>query len=103
MYFGIMFIYDLIERNITASTLNDLLQRQVQNQHNLTQKDYLNIPLVTRNYLYSNPFLFMCRNFNEVSTIYHECNNRKQFKLAIENLPDMHFNSDNSVNKKEMK
>lgn len=88
---GILFIYDLIERNIVAPTLNDRIELRQSNNHNLRHRDFINIPLVTRSYLFNNPFLTMCRNFNKISEIYLSSMNRIDFKQKIEKLSNDFF------------
>lgn len=87
-----MFIYDLLENNIETATLKDYIKIREPSSHNLRHINMIDMPLVTRNYLYNNPFLTMCRNFNKISDIYLLNNyNRKQFKKRIEDLNDAIF------------
>lgn len=87
---GILFIYDLIENNIIAPTLNNLITRRT-STYALRRNEYINMPLVTRGYLFNNPFLTMCRNFNKISNIYLDSSSRNEFKSVIESLPDSFF------------
>lgn len=87
---GILFIYDLIENNIIAPTLNNLITRRT-STYALRRNEFINIPLVTRGYLFNNPFLTMCRNFNKICNIYLDSSSRNEFKSVIESLPDSFF------------
>lgn len=74
---GIMFIYDLITRNIESSTLNNLIQLNENQRYSLRNTEIIKIPTVNSNYLYNNPFRVMCRNFNKVGDIFKENDSRK--------------------------
>lgn len=90
---GILFIYDLIERNIVASTLNQRIEIRQQNAYNFRNSSLtlINIPNVNKDYLFNNPFFIICRYFNKVSDAYVSSVSRNDFKRKIESLPDNYF------------
>lgn len=88
---GIFFLYDLIENNLVTSSLNDRIQFRDNLNYNTRNKDLINIPIVTKNYLYNNPFLVMCRNFNKIGDIFLSSQSRLEFIAKVKNVPDELF------------
>lgn len=89
---GILFVYDLIERNLLASTLNERLKFTEQTRYELrNNRNQLEIPTHSTNYLHNAPLTTMSRNFNNIIDIYETSNNRKEFVKLVKDLPNSHF------------
>lgn len=88
---GIIFIYDLIEKNLISATINEKIKKREQSTYSLRKKEFLDIPITTKSYQYNNPFLVMCRNFNKISNIFIQSQTRTEFINKITKIPDETF------------